>query len=83
MGCSVYVLESVQDGNLYIGVAQDVKVRLKRHNVGGVRSTRHRRPLRLLGSKQFDTLIEAREVEVYLKSLKDPVLVRRWIQKPS
>ena len=75
----VYVLQSEGDGKLYIGVTKDLKVRVKRHNAGGVQSTKYRRPLKLIGSKSFDSFAEAREKEVSLKRFKDPSRVRAWI----
>ncbi len=78
MSSFVYVLKSEKNGSLYIGISQNVSVRLKRHNAGLVRSTKGRKPYQLLGSQRFSTLAEARSVEVELKRLKDPkrVLVR-------
>jgi len=79
MDYSVYVLESVKDGRLYIGVTQSVQDRISYHNRGRVRSTKGRRPFRLLGSKTFDSFRAARAAEVLLKRFKDPVRVRSWI----
>ena len=75
----VYVLESEKDHGLYIGVTKDLSSRLRRHNYGLVRSTKARRPFRVIGSKHFVTFEEARAVEVMLKAFKDPVRVRTWI----
>ena len=83
MGSFVYVLESERDRRLYIGITHDVASQLKRHNAGGVFSTRYRRPLKLLGSKQFEMFSRAREAEVRLKQFKDPTRVRTWIRSES
>ena len=76
---AVYVLESDRDGKLYIGVTGNIEQRLKYHNWGKVRSTKGRRPFRLLGHKEFATFDKARSAEVNLKRLKDPAKVRAWI----
>ena len=76
---SVYVLESETDKRLYIGVTKDIKARLSYHNTGRVRSTKARKPFRLLGHKEFDTFNKARKAEVNLKRLKSPLRVRAWI----
>ena len=76
---NVYVLESQKDSKLYIGVSQDVVIRVRRHNAGGVSSTKYRRPLRLIGSKACSSFTEARAAEVNLKRLKNPSRVRAWI----
>jgi putative endonuclease len=43
-----YVLLSEQDGRFYIGSTGDLRARLQKHISGAVRSTAHRRPLRLI-----------------------------------
>lgn len=43
-----YVLESLKDGNLYIGWTDDLNERLAKHNGGRVTSTVYRRPFRLI-----------------------------------
>jgi putative endonuclease len=47
MDCS-YVLLGKQDGRFYIGSTGDLRARLRKHSSGVVRSTAHRRPLRLI-----------------------------------
>lgn len=44
----VYVLESLKDGNRYIGFTTDLKERLKAHQKGFTFSTIPRRPFRLI-----------------------------------
>ncbi|GAB4369594.1 MAG: hypothetical protein Kow0042_11430 [Calditrichia bacterium] len=44
----VYVLLSEKDGGLYIGQTADLDARLKEHHWGKVKSTRGRRPLKLV-----------------------------------
>jgi len=75
----VYVLESEADGKLYIGLTKDLDTRLKYHNGGRVRSTKHRRPLRLAGRKPYTTFTEARTEELRLKAFKDPSRIRAWL----
>lgn len=43
-----YVLQSIKDGNLYIGWTQDLRERITKHNKGLVESTKNRRPLKLV-----------------------------------
>ncbi|MFQ5897117.1 MAG: GIY-YIG nuclease family protein [Candidatus Methylomirabilia bacterium] len=43
-----YVLQSTEDGRWYTGVTGDLRTRVAEPLSGRVRSTRHRRPLRLL-----------------------------------
>ncbi|HVZ66691.1 MAG TPA: GIY-YIG nuclease family protein [Patescibacteria group bacterium] len=43
-----YVLESLKDGLHYIGWTDNLKLRLKKHTDGKVKSTKDRRPLKLI-----------------------------------
>lgn len=44
----IYVLLSKKDNKYYIGYTPDLKLRVKRHNGGLVKSTKGRRPLQLI-----------------------------------
>ncbi len=63
----VYILKSLKDAKLYVGTANDVTARLAKHNKGHVKSTKSRRPLMLVFSKEFSNLSEARKFEWMLK----------------
>ncbi len=62
-----YILISLRDGQLYIGYTPDLKERLKAHNGGFVKSTKHRRPLTLIHYETFLTDEDALRREAYLK----------------
>jgi putative endonuclease len=64
----VYILQSLKDGRTYVGHAQDLEARLKKHNSGQVNSTRYRRPLTLLFKENFETLEKAKNREIWWKS---------------
>jgi putative endonuclease len=64
----VYALQSERDKGLYIGMAADVAKRLKEHNAGYNRSTRSRRPFRMIYTEECSSRIKAREREKFLKS---------------
>ena len=65
---SVYVLRSLKDNRLYVGMTSDVVARVRRHNQGGVRSTRYRRPLVLVHQEPCSSREDARAREKFLKS---------------
>lgn len=64
----IYLLQSIKDGKTYAGYSCDVSRRLKEHNEGKVKSTKHRRPLKLLFTEKFKTEKEAKKRELYWKS---------------
>jgi len=68
MSYFVYILKSLKDGGFYIGHTKNVSERLRQHNLGKVRSTRGRRPLKLIYVEEFTTRSEAFKRESFLKS---------------
>ena len=50
---TVYILESTQFGKLYTGLTDDLTNRLKKHNAGGVRSTKAYKPYKLVYGSMF------------------------------
>jgi len=64
----VYVLQSLKDLRTYVGYTNNFKRRLKQHNSGLVKSTKHRTPFRLLFQENFNTSQEAKKRELWWKS---------------
>ena len=64
----VYILQSLSDGRTYVGSTNNLSRRLKQHNSGQVKSTKHRLPLKILFIEKFQTLSEARKRENWWKS---------------
>ena len=68
MSYFTYILECI-DESLYVGCTNDLKRRLWQHNnsKSGAHYTKTRRPVVLLYSEKFETLIEARRREAEIK----------------
>jgi len=64
----VYILQSEKDQRTYVGYTNNLKQRLREHNKGSVRTTRNRRPLRLIFSENYNSKEQAEKREVYWKS---------------
>jgi putative endonuclease len=64
----VYVLRSETTGHRYVGSSEDVDERVRRHNAGHSKSTRHGVPWMLIHSESFSTRAEAIRRERYYKS---------------
>ncbi|MDG5491029.1 GIY-YIG nuclease family protein [Psychroserpens sp. SPM9] len=64
----VYVLKSLVDGRLYVGMSQDVINRLKEHNLGRTKSTKGYRPWIKIHEEVYPDRPTARHREKYLKS---------------
>jgi putative endonuclease len=63
-----YVLQSLKDNRIYVGLTEDVERRLKQHNAGYNRSTKAYLPWKLLLVEEFELRTEARAKEIYYKS---------------
>jgi len=63
----VYILFSLKDRKLYMGLTADLVIRLKQHKAGQVRSTQNRRPLKLIYYEVYSERNDAERREKYLK----------------
>ena len=63
----VYVLQSMVDGDCYIGLTSDLKRRFAEHNSGKSRSTRFRGPFKLCYYEAYASEKDARSRERNLK----------------
>jgi putative endonuclease len=75
----VYILEN-SDHKFYIGSTNDLNRRFKQHNSGHTYSTKRMGELNLVFSQIFDTLEEARKVELRLKKLKRKDYIEKIIK---
>lgn len=64
----VYVLLSLIDKGFYVGFTSDLKNRLQQHARGEVKSTKNRRPLKLIHYEYFIDKKDALSREIFLKS---------------
>jgi putative endonuclease len=64
----VYILYSHKDKNLYVGCTSNIDKRIKKHNLGSVLATKHRRPLELIYSQKFKDKALAFNRERFLKT---------------
>jgi predicted GIY-YIG superfamily endonuclease len=64
----VYILESLNAGHFYVGVTDNLRARLAKHNAGEVPHTSKYKPWRLRTYVAFDDEHRAIAFEKYLKS---------------
>ena len=64
----VYILKSLKDEKYYYGSTSNLDKRLASHNSGKVRSTKFRRPLKIIYFESFETKSEAIKRELFFKS---------------
>ena len=73
----MYILWSIKDKGTYTGSTQNLAERLKNHQSGKVKSTKGRRPLKLIYFEEFEDYKLARKREMYLKT----GVGRDWIKE--
>ena len=76
----VYILQSQKDLGFYIGICKDLDIRLKRHNKGGVTSTKRRRPFKMIYKEEFSTYRDARKREKEIKGYKGGIQFKELIK---
>ncbi len=64
----VYAIKSLLRNYIYVGMTNDIERRTLEHNNGENKSTKAYKPFILIHKEQFETRIEARKREIYLKS---------------
>ena len=63
-----YVLQSEVDNQIYVGYTKNLKLRFERHNKGYVKSTKDRRPFKLIYYESCLNQQDALHREKYLKT---------------
>lgn len=71
------------DGSFYVGYAHDVPLRIERHNDGWTRSTKGKRPWRLVYSEEFASKSDAIRREREIKRMKSRVYIEKLIHQSS
>jgi len=64
----VYAIKSESKNYIYVGLTDNLERRLSEHNSGKNKTTKPYRPFVLIHSENFETRVQAREREKYLKS---------------
>ena len=77
---AVYVLKS-SDNKLYKGVTNDLVRRLQEHNSGQTKTTASMNKLELVYTETYNTFVEARKREVYLKTAAGRRFLKKTLSK--
>jgi predicted GIY-YIG superfamily endonuclease len=64
----VYILQSLESDHYYVGIADDLRIRLATHNAGAVSHTSKFKPWRIKTYVAFSDESQAFKFEKYLKS---------------
>lgn len=64
----VYAIQSLSRNYIYVGLTDNVDRRFSEHQSGKNRTTKPYRPFKIIRIGSFETRLEARHREIYLKS---------------
>jgi putative endonuclease len=78
---TVYILKSLKNNRLYTGSTNDLERRLKEHNSGKSTYTKATRPFTLIYKEDYNTRLEARQRERFLKTGKGRELLESLIKR--
>ena len=77
----VYILKSLRDGRYYIGSTTNLEERLRHHKGGYTPSTKRLGMLQLVFHQEYETIQEARKIEMKLKKLKRRDYIEKIIKE--
>ena len=77
MNYYVYILRSMKNGDIYIGSTAYLLKRIKKHNVGNVKSTKGYRPWELLEYRKFNSRSKAVKQEKFLKTHQQKEILKK------
>lgn len=77
----VYVIQSEKDSRYYIGYTSNIEARLIFHNEGKNKSTKYRRPFKLIYSEEMLDKKEAMAREKRIKSYKGGEAFKKLINR--
>lgn len=77
----VYVLYNTVKSFLYVGYSEDLPRRIKAHNDGKSKSTKHFRPLKLIHYEAYANKKDAKRRELYFKSTKGRTTLRYMLKE--
>jgi len=75
----VYAISSKVKNYIYVGLTNNIERRLNEHNSGQNKTTKPYKPYKLILVEKFETRVEARLREKYLKSGIGKEFLRRLI----
>jgi len=77
----VYVMQSEKNGSFYTGYTKDIPERIEYHNSGKVKSTRYLMPFKVVYIEAYESAIESRRREYYIKSQKSRKFIEALVAK--
>ncbi|MBI2263314.1 GIY-YIG nuclease family protein [Candidatus Berkelbacteria bacterium] len=80
MKAYLYIIQSLKNGTYYVGSTLNYEERFKQHNWGQVKSTRNKRPYKLVFYQEFPDIDMARKAERRIKKWKRKDFIEKIIK---
>ncbi len=80
---TVYVIRSLKDERLYVGMSENAELRLEQHNKGMTTSTKSYKPWELVYVEKLEDRAEARKREKYLKGGSGKEFIKKWLRSST
>lgn len=77
----VYVLKSLKNERLYTGSTNNLERRLHEHNIGQTKYTKKAGPFELIYKEAYNTSLEAKKRERFLKTGKGRELLKNILDR--
>ncbi|MFA5034552.1 MAG: GIY-YIG nuclease family protein [Candidatus Margulisiibacteriota bacterium] len=77
----VYILKSLKNNRYYVGSTSNLKRRLVEHNSGMTKGNRYYGPFELVYQEEYQSLLEARRRELYIKAQKSRNFIESLIYR--
>jgi putative endonuclease len=75
----VYILQGINSDHFYVGITDDLRTRLAKHNAGEVPHTSKYRPWQVKTYIAFNDGKQALNFEKYLKSPSGRAFSKKWL----
>jgi putative endonuclease len=75
----VYILQSINNSGYYIGHTGDLDKRLAKHNAGLVKSTKFKKPWKIIYAENYKTKSEACRREIEIKNYKGGIKFKKLL----
>lgn len=80
MKAYLYILQSLKNNSYYVGITTNINQRLNFHNNGYVKSTKNKRPYKLVFTQEFENINIAHKAELKIKSWKRKDFIEKIIK---
>ena len=76
----LYIIQSLKNNSYYIGSTTNLESRINQHNHGQTKSTKYKKPYKLVFNQEFSTINDAHKAELKIKKWKQKAYIEKIIE---